>query len=242
MTAAAAASDTDTATLLPRCVEARFVSTAGQRDTRGEHSPGGERKTWSLEDVVVRREFARFSRAGVLVFEPSSPSPSPGHRSSAPPDPASFFDGFHPIVLRGLAERWLPETKIADINSLSEKGPAGNVEVRSFVSEQGRFHLDGTWHPRTVMTCSMSSTLPLRDCFHHQRRQDWPRSPWPPLVPALNQQPLAWFILFDRLDGWVCWCDGWMDGWTKDGLGISPPHKAAALCPHAEPPNTVPMC
>lgn len=67
---------------------------------------------------------------------------------------AAAFETRSPVGLPGLGTTW--PCCLWTPHSLS-RGPAGNHPVRAFVSEHGRFHLDGTWNPRTVLTCSMAT-------------------------------------------------------------------------------------
>jgi hypothetical protein len=67
-----------------------------------------------------------------------------------------------PVGLPSLGKSW-PCCKWTP-QSLT-RGPARDHPVRAFVSEQGRFHLDGTWNPRTVFTCSMATVRIKQSIF-----------------------------------------------------------------------------
>lgn len=57
-----------------------------------------------------------------------------------------------PLVLRGFARSW----KCCGWSVESLVAKAGTAPVRCFVSSKGTFFLDGTWHPQSVLTCSMA--------------------------------------------------------------------------------------
>jgi len=65
-----------------------------------------------------------------------------------------------PAVLRGLGRTF---DACVEWNRATIAERAGHMPIRVFVSPKGQYHLDGTWHPRTVLTCSMSSDSTIGD-------------------------------------------------------------------------------
>ena len=78
-----------------------------------------------------------------------------------------------PCVIRGLARGWrcCEEWSRGGDDSDGGRAPtelvrrAGQTKVRAFVSCSGNFHLDGTWNPRTVLTCSMARETTIAGLF-----------------------------------------------------------------------------
>lgn len=79
-----------------------------------------------------------------------------------------------PVILRGVGKgwrcctEWTPKTLAAR---------AREVPIRSFVSASGYFHLDGSWNPRTVLTCSMAQETTIGAFFSSMDdpgAEEWP--------------------------------------------------------------------
>lgn len=70
-----------------------------------------------------------------------------------------------PVVLRGLARNWecCRAWKIGGVAAITKR--AGSIPCRAFVSNTGHYHLDGTWNPRTVLTCSMARETTISGFF-----------------------------------------------------------------------------
>jgi hypothetical protein len=79
--------------------------------------------------------------------------------------------GFHvsrnPYVIRGLADDW--GCRVWTPEELARR--AGDQSIRSFVSNSGSFHLDGTWHPRTILTCAASGETTINELFFGRKTE-----------------------------------------------------------------------
>ena len=82
----------------------------------------------------------------------------------------AFIDQKRPVVLRRYALSWRCCKEWRSKGDIVRR--AGEVPVRAFLSRTGNFHLDGSWNPRTVLTCSMACETSITGLFRGMRSDE----------------------------------------------------------------------
>jgi hypothetical protein len=135
------------------CGARREDSICGTRGSDNQHKLKRMKKVQNDENCPI------FSTTGTLL----SMQQNRYHEAMGPFESSKILLNYFtrkgaekaPVVLRKLGER-MKCCKKWDSNAYLADKCGHSYSIRSFMSEVGQFHLDGTNNPRTILTCSLS--------------------------------------------------------------------------------------